>query len=59
MVSGPVVGYFIGNWLDGKFGTDPILVIVFSVLGLAAGIKETIKVIKRIAHEEQDTDNEL
>ena len=59
MVSGPVVGYFIGNWLDGRFGTAPYLVIFFSILGLTAGITETIKVIKRIAHDEQNADNEF
>ena len=27
----------LGRWLDGKFGTDPVLTLVFLVLGLLAG----------------------
>ncbi len=43
---GPMVGYFIGDWLDEKFGTGPYLMILFIVLGFGAAIKETIKIIK-------------
>ena len=28
----------IGFWLDGRFGTSPILTIIGGVLGLAAGL---------------------
>lgn len=59
MVSGPVVGYFIGDWLDKWLNTAPYLMISLSVLGLAASIKETIKIIKRIAHDDQDTDSDF
>jgi F0F1-type ATP synthase assembly protein I len=59
MVSGPVVGYFLGDWLDGQLDTKPYLMIILSVLGLVASIKETIKIIKRIAHDTEDTDNDF
>lgn len=39
MVSGLVIGFGIGYGLDLLFGTLPILLVVFTLLGLAAGIK--------------------
>jgi ATP synthase protein I len=32
-----VGGAFLGRWLDGKFGTEPVLTLVFLVLGLLVG----------------------
>ena len=29
----------IGFWLDGRFGTSPILTVIGGVLGLAAGLR--------------------
>lgn len=43
---GPMIGYFIGDWLDGKFGTGPYLMILFIAIGFGAAVKETIKIIK-------------
>ena len=28
---------FVGHWLDGRFGTGPVLTLVFLVLGLLVG----------------------
>jgi F0F1-type ATP synthase assembly protein I len=28
---------YLGRWLDGKFGTEPVLTLVFLVIGLLAG----------------------
>ncbi len=50
----PLIGYFAGNWLDGKLGTSPILMIVFIGLGLAAAIKETVKIIKQASRESEE-----
>ncbi len=51
---GPLVGYIIGNWLDGKFGTKPWLMVVFIALGFGAAVKETIKIIKEANREPED-----
>lgn len=51
---GPLVGYIIGDWLDGKLGTAPWLMIVFIALGFGAAIKETIKIIKEANREPED-----
>jgi F0F1-type ATP synthase assembly protein I len=56
MVSGPLVGYFAGNWLDKKLGTDPYLMIVLIVLGCVASTREVINLLKRASHENDDFD---
>jgi F0F1-type ATP synthase assembly protein I len=60
MAAGPIVGYFMGSWLDGWLATDPYLMITFSVLGLVSSIRETIKLIQRlnqISEDEKDADD--
>jgi F0F1-type ATP synthase assembly protein I len=54
-----VVGYFIGNWLDGKLHTAPYLMILFSLLGLVAAGRETIKLLKMAADDEEKPDDNL
>jgi ATP synthase protein I len=48
----PLVGYFLGQFLDKKLNTS-FLWIVFTVLGFAAGIKEVYRIILRISKETQ------
>lgn len=52
---GPVVGFFIGRWLDGKFGTEPYLMIVFLIIGFVASGREIYGIIKQA---EKDIDND-
>lgn len=33
------IGYFAGNYLDKKFGTEPYLMLILLLLGLATGLK--------------------
>lgn len=42
----PIVGYFLGKYLDTKFRTQPWLSLVLLGLGFVAGVRETIKIIK-------------
>jgi len=51
---GPLIGYFAGNWLDGKLGTAPYLTIILLILGFAASIKETVKIIKIASKEPEE-----
>ena len=39
LVVATVIGYFIGHYLDGRFGTTPWLTLVFLLFGIAAGFK--------------------
>lgn len=52
----PVLGYFIGRFLDSKFHTS-FLWIVFLVLGFAAGVRETYRIIVRVGRETQSGDS--
>jgi ATP synthase protein I len=52
LVAGPFAGYFLG-WLIQKWtGWGDWILWVFLALGMAAGIRETIKVIKRLGQDE-------
>ncbi|ODA67251.1 ATP synthase protein I [Methyloligella halotolerans] len=46
LVAGVIVGGFIGWGLDQWFGTGPIMMVVFLVLGSAAGILNVIRSAK-------------
>ena len=41
-----VIGWAAGHFLDKKFGTDPYLMLLFLVFGIAAGFKALIRVAK-------------
>ena len=57
MVVAPLVGFFIGNWADGKFGTEPFLTILGLILGFASAGKEIYKVIKRVSQSKDENKN--
>ncbi len=48
MVVGPLVGYFIGGWIDGWAGTDPWFKIILIVLGFVAAGKEIYNIVRRV-----------
>jgi ATP synthase protein I len=48
----PIIGWYIGSWLDGYFGIAPYSVYTLLVLGLVAGIRELCRVIKKHKDEE-------
>lgn len=43
---GPLIGYLLGHWIDQKFGIDPFATIVMILLGVAASVRETIRMIR-------------
>ncbi|MCC6543306.1 MAG: AtpZ/AtpI family protein [Nitrospirae bacterium] len=50
LVAGPAIGFFIGNYLDKKLGTDPWFMIFFIVVGFVASIRQTIEFITRASN---------
>ena len=42
-----IFALFIGRWIDARFGTDPLFAIVFLMLGLVAGVRETIGILRK------------
>lgn len=53
-VAGPIIGYWIGQWADNRFGTDPWGKVLVSLLGFVASLKQVVSVIRRSVKEEQD-----
>jgi F0F1-type ATP synthase assembly protein I len=49
LVVATAIGYFFGSWLDKKFGTGPWLMIVFTLMGIAAGFIELIRLAIRLS----------
>jgi len=56
MVVPPIAGLLIGRFIDRKLDTQPALIIVFLVLGFAAGVREVAIVLKRANARANDGD---
>ena len=41
------LGTLFGNWLDGKLGTAPWMMLVFLILGLIAGFRGVLRAVAR------------
>jgi ATP synthase protein I len=41
------VGLFFGYWLDKRLGTDPWMLMIFTLLGVAAGLIALIRGISK------------
>ncbi len=52
LVVGLGIGFGIGYGLDSLFGTLPIFLILFTMLGLAAGIRTMLKSAREISAEQ-------
>lgn len=52
----PVIGFFMGDFLDDKLGTEPYLMIVFVVLGFIAGAREVHRLVKKAYEDESPQD---
>jgi ATP synthase protein I len=44
---GPILGYYIGDFLDKRLNTNPYLMILFIVLGFVASGKGVYDLIKK------------
>lgn len=45
---GPLIGFFMGRWVDQKFGFYPCATIALIVLGFAASVRETVRMIRDV-----------
>ena len=45
------IGLGLGYWLDSKLGTKPWLAFVFTLLGLAAGLYESVKILIEVTRD--------
>ena len=49
-----LIGIGLGMWLDGKLGTKPWLAVVLTIVGLAAGLYESIRILIQVTRDEGD-----
>lgn len=47
----PVLGWFIGSWLDKKLGTGPYLMYLFLLIGFVAGFREVHRIVKKFGND--------
>lgn len=47
LVVAPLLGYYAGEWVDGKLGTEKIFMVIGLVLGFTAAGKEVYNLIKK------------
>lgn len=57
LVAGPLLGYFAGNWLDEKFGTEPYLMIILILIGLVSSGRETYILLKQLSDGGEDSND--
>ena len=56
LVAGLMIGFGMGYGLDSLFGTMPIFLVVFTLLGFAAGIKTMMRSAAEIQAEQNAPD---
>ena len=47
----PVIGWFIGSWLDKLFHLPPIFMYSLLILGFVAGFREVYRIVKRFGND--------
>lgn len=56
LAASPVIGFYIGRFLDDKLRTEPVLSIIFLILGFVAGAVQVAKVVKLANKEPKKRD---
>ena len=56
LIVSPLVGFFLGNWLDRWIKTAPIFSILGLILGFAAAGRETYLIYRRAVAEEENNE---
>lgn len=47
----PIIGWFIGRWLDSVFGVAPYIMYTFMILGFIAGFREVYRIIRKFGNK--------
>lgn len=54
LVAGLGIGFGIGYGLDVLFGTRPVLLVLFTLLGFAAGVRTMLRTAEEVQEKERD-----
>ena len=57
LVAGLLIGFGIGYGLDVLLGTLPILLVIFTMLGFAAGVKTMLRTVKELETNNTEADD--
>ena len=55
MVAGVLIGFGIGYGLDALFGTIPIFLVLFTLLGFVAGVRVMLRTAQEAQRQTPDT----
>ena len=53
LFAGPIVGYFLGDWIDRQFQLRPWFTLLFLALGFAAAVREISRLLKQVLREDK------
>jgi len=53
-----LVGLFIGQWLDKRFGTAPWLLLLFLIFGMVAGFRSIFRLLKKLQDDQAGDDGQ-
>jgi len=56
MAAGPLAGYFAANYLDKRFNFPDFTYVICMVIGFAASVIETVKIIRLALKTEEELD---
>ena len=54
LIVSPLVGFFLGSFIDRRFDTAPWFTLVGLVLGFAAGAREVARIYRRDLADEEE-----
>ncbi len=49
LLMGPLLGFLAGRWVDQRFDLFPLVTIILIILGFAASIRETVRIVREMA----------
>jgi ATP synthase protein I len=55
MAVATAIGWGIGVWLDKRFGTEPWLMIVFFLFGVAAGFRGIVRAAREASRPDRES----
>ncbi len=54
----PIAGLLIGRYLDNRFDTNPVFIIIFLVFGFVASVRQTASVLKKANTENKQNEHD-
>jgi len=52
LLVGPLIGFFLGGWLDRKVQSYPWFTIIFITLGFIASGREVFRLLKQVSRDD-------